>query len=328
MSYLILGSNSFSGASFINFLLEQNISNIFAVSRSDEYDKVLLSYKNNLNYMRVKFYKININDETQKLVELIYDYKIKYIINFSAQGMVSQSWNSPEQWFNTNTLALVKLLDKIHKFDFIKKFIQISTPEVYGNCNNISESMCLAPTSPYAASKASADLILHSYFKTHNFPVNFTRASNVFGAYQQLYRIIPKTILSIKKGNKLQLQGGGKALRNFIHIDDVSKMIFTIIHKAKSGEIYHLTSNKLISIYDLVKMISEELKVYMEDVVKIVDDRISQDSLYFMNGNKIKEEFSLEAQVDLKSGIKGVISWIEKDFDELIKYPDYYIHKI
>lgn len=327
MSYLVLGSNSFSAGSFINYILNNDDVDIFAVSRSDEYSNVLLAYKNNQYAHRVKFYKLDMNSDIEKIVELIEHNKIEYIINFAAQGMVAQSWDAPEQWFETNTLSLVKLLDKIYKFKFIKKFLQVSTPEVYGNCNNISESMYFAPSSPYAASKASADLALFTYFKTHQFPVNFTRASNVYGAYQQLYRIIPKTILSIKKGIKLPLQGGGKAVRNFIHINDVSRMTLEIIKRAPIGEIYHLTNDKLISIYDLVKLIAEQLDVDIDDCINVTEDRVGHDSLYLMSGEKALKELDLKPEIKLRDGISEVISWIEKDYDQLVQHPDYYIHK-
>lgn len=327
MSYLVLGSNSFSAGSFINYILNNDDVDIFAVSRSDEYSNVLLAYKNNPYAHRVKFYKLDMNSDIEKIVELIEHNKIEYIINFAAQGMVAQSWDAPEQWFETNTLSLVKLLDKIYKFKFIKKFLQVSTPEVYGNCNNISESMYFAPSSPYAASKASADLALFTYFKTHQFPVNFTRASNVYGAYQQLYRIIPKTILSIKKGIKLPLQGGGKAVRNFIHINDVSRMTLEIIKKAPIGEIYHLTNDKLISIYDLVKLIADQLDVDIDDCINVTEDRVGHDSLYLMSGEKALKELDLKPEIKLRDGISEVISWIEKDYDQLVQHPDYYIHK-
>ncbi len=328
MKYLILGSNSFSASSFINYILNHELNcKIFAISRSKEYDACQLPYKNNTKLNNVHFFQYNINTETDKIVQLIADEKIEYILNFAAQGMVAQSWDNPEQWFQTNSLSLVKLVDKIYNFPFIKKFIQVSTPEVYGSCNNIKESMCFYPSSPYAASKASADLILYTYFSTHNFPINYTRASNVYGPYQQLYRIIPKTILMIKKGEKLQLHGGGKAIRSFIHIKDVAAATLKIIHEAKAGEIYHLSDSKTIPIYNLVQLICELMGKNIHDCIDIVEDRIGQDSLYLMNNQKMIDDFNMQPNVSLKEGIKEVINWIELNYEELQKKPDYYKHK-
>lgn len=327
MTFLILGSNSFTGGSFINYLLDNTSAKIIAISRSAEYDKPLLAYNNNARYAEVEFYQLDLNDDLNAIVHLIEETHVDYIINYAAQGMVAESWKSPTEWFQTNTLSLVGLLDKIHKFSFIKKFVQISTPEVYGTCDGVKESMSFSPSSPYAASKASADLILNAYHVTHNFPVNYTRASNVYGPYQQLYRIIPKTILSIKKGVKLPLHGGGKAIRSFIHIDDVSESTFKIATEAKSGEIYHLSDDQAVSIFNLVKIISEELKVDLYDYVNITEDRVGQDSLYLMNGEKLSDDFELKPKIKLKEGIRTVIDWINHNYDDLTHYPDYYIHK-
>jgi len=327
MSVLVLGSNSFSGASFINYVLTNTNEKIYAISRSIEYEKELLAYKNNPNYKNIEFHQLDVNLDTKKIVALIEENRVEYIVNFAAQGMVAQSWDNPLHWYNTNVVALGNLLDGIYKFDFIKKFVQISTPEVYGADVDIKESMNFAPSSPYAVSKASADLLLYSYYKTHAFPVNYTRASNVYGAYQQLYRIIPKTILAIKSGSKLPLHGGGKAIRNFIHINDVAKKTYNILQNAKSGEIYHLSNNKSISIYDLVHMICEELSVDMEKYVDITDDRVGQDSIYQMNSDKYNNDFSKDEQINLRDGIREVIDWIQRDYGVLKTHPDYYIHK-
>lgn len=328
MKFLVLGSNSFSGGSFINYLLDnEKDAKIFAISRSKEYHHSLLAYKNNIHKEKVNFLQLDLNDDLDKIVDLIQDEKIEYIINFAAQGMVAQSWENPQEWFNTNTLSLVNLLNKIYKFDFIKKFVQASTPEVYGPCNNIKESMNFHPSSPYASSKASADLILYSYFITHGFPINYTRSSNVYGSYQQLYRIIPKTILMIKKKQKLQLQGAGKTIRSFIHIDDVCKATLKIAKDAKPGEIYHLSDNKTISIYDLVDLICKELNTNIKDNIEITEDRVGQDSLYLMNNDKLYIDFNIKPQIKLKEGIKEVVQWIENNYGDLKKFPDYYIHK-
>ena len=125
MKFLILGSNSFSGSSFINYLLNNEKSaKIFALSRSKEYHSALLPYKNNTRYKDVFFFQYNLNNDIDKIVELIYDEKIRYIINFAAQGMVAQSWDNPAQWFKTNSISLVSLIDKIYRFDFIDIFVR------------------------------------------------------------------------------------------------------------------------------------------------------------------------------------------------------------
>jgi len=328
MTYLVLGSNSFSGGAFIAYLLEKHPdAKVLAVSRSKEYHPTLLAYKHSPHQKSVHFFQLDINHDLDAITKLIADEKPHYIVNFSAQGMVSQSWENPEQWFQTNALSLVKLVDKIHTFSFIKKFVQVSTPEVYGPCNDMKESFCYAPSSPYAASKASADLALYAYFKTHDFPINFTRASNVYGTYQQLYRIIPKTILSIKKGEKLTLHGGGEAVRSFIHIKDVASATLEIAHNAPSGECYHISDTKTISIYNLVQRICSQLNVNFADVVTVGKPRVGEDSLYLLNADKLRHEFQWQPKVSLNEGIEEIIQWIESHIKVLETFPDYYIHK-
>ena len=141
---------------------------------------------------------------------MIKEFRPDYIVNFSAQGMVAQSWENPDQWFQTNGMALMSLADRLKQENYLKRFIQISTPEVYGSCSgHIKEDAALNPSTPYAASKASGDLSLIPYYKNYNFPVVFTRATNVYGAHQQLYRIIPRAVICIKQNKKTQLQGEG-----------------------------------------------------------------------------------------------------------------------
>ncbi|MBL1243441.1 MAG: GDP-mannose 4,6-dehydratase [Sulfurimonas sp.] len=328
MRYLVLGSNSFSGGSFIAYLLEHEIeSEVFAVSRSKEYEKALLTYKNHPKAANVTFYQYDLNRDLEQILLLIEEYKIEYIVNFAAQGMVAQSWENPAQWIETNTLSLTKLLSKIYKFPFIQRFVQASTPEVYGASLDIKESMCMAPSSPYAASKAAADMMLYSYFKTHAFPVCFTRSANVYGRYQQLYRIIPKTIMMIHKSEQLELHGGGLATRSFIHIDDVSHATLKILKEGKNGEIYHISSTKSITICNLVDVICQEMGVSFEKSVKVGIPRASEDTIYLMNADKLENELSVTPQVSLLDGIRDVIEWIERDFEILKEFPDFYIHK-
>ena len=328
MKYLIIGSNSFSGGSFIAYLLENEAkSEIFAVSRSKEYEKALLAYKNHPKAQKVNFYQYDLNRDLEQIVSLIESNKIEYIVNFSAQGMVAQSWDNPQQWVETNIMALTGLVNRIYKFDFIRRFVQASTPEVYGAAVEIKESMCMAPSSPYAASKAGADMMLYSYFKTHAFPVCFTRSANVYGRYQQLYRIIPKTIMMICKSEQLELYGGGLARRSFVHIDDVSRATLQILKEGKNGEVYHIGTTKSITIRDLVDVICQEMGVEFEESVKIGAPRTSEDTVYYMNTDKLRNELSVLPNVNLLDGIRDVVAWVKRDFKVLKEYPDFYIHK-
>ena len=207
---LVIGSNSFSGSWFIDLLLDRDYF-VYGISRSDENKKEFLKYRSNKKIKNFKFLKKNINQNKGIIfiTRLIKKKKIEYIINFAAQGMVAESWVKPVDWFKTNTLSTVNLINEIKNLK-IKKYLHISTPEVYGNIKKKKqESFIYNPSTPYAISRAATDMYLKKINAYFDFPAIFARASNVYGPHQQLYRIIPKTIFSIlsKKKNYTTWKG-------------------------------------------------------------------------------------------------------------------------
>src|SRR2546430_2709346 len=222
---LVLGSNSFSGASFVDFALSQGLE-VVGASRSPEPHAAFLPYRWNgaaQRKDRFRFEQLDLNKDTDRIAALVESWRPDYVLNFAAQSMVAESWLYPEHWYQTNVVANVKLHEKLRRLDFIRKYVHISTPEVYGSCQGlVTESAPFNPSTPYAASRAACDLHLMTFFRQYRFPVVFTRAANVYGPGQQLYRIIPRTVLSIRMGRKLPLHGGGHSVRSFIHIRDVA----------------------------------------------------------------------------------------------------------
>ena len=200
--YAVIGSNSFSGSSFVKHLCKQG-HEVLGISRSPELHPVFLAYKGHQDES-FSFHQLDLNQELDSVISTIGDFRPDYVVNFAAQGMVAQSWNKPGDWFQTNAVATVKLHDGLRKFDWLKRYVHISTPEVYGSCEGmVQEDHPFSPSTPYAVSRAAADMSLLSFIKAYNFPVVFTRAANVFGEHQQLYRIIPRTILYFLTGKKL-----------------------------------------------------------------------------------------------------------------------------
>ena len=182
----------------------------------------MLPYRYNKTPINFEFYQHDLNTDLESILEIVDKHKPSIIINFSAQGEVRNSWKYPEQWFLTNCLSVVKLTNQLRKRDFIKKYISVSTPEVYGATKkNIIENHNYYPSTPYAASKLAGDLHLITLFKHYSFPVVFTRSANVYGVHQQLYRIIPRTIIYLKLGKTIELHGGGASIRTFVNIKDV-----------------------------------------------------------------------------------------------------------
>ena len=326
--FLVIGSNSFSGSSFIAHLLSKKYD-VVGISRSKEPNNIFLPYKWSSYKKKFNFYQLDMNNNIKEIIELIGTLKPKYVVNFAAQGMVAQSWESPADWYNTNLLSQVKLHDKMRKFKFIKKYVHVTTPEVYGSTSGwIDESEFFRPSTPYAVSRAACDLHLLSFFKAYNLPVVFTRSANVYGVGQQLYRIIPRTILFSRIGRKLKLDGGGESMRSFININDVSSATELLALSGSVGSTYHISSTKSIMIKDLVLMICQMMEISFNDMVEISHDRLGKDQNYLLNSNKIRNEFNWKPLIALKEGIEQTISWIDENID-VVKNQNYnYIHKI
>ena len=323
---VVIGSNSFSGASFIRYALEQGVE-VIGISRSPEAERSFLPYKW-LKQSNFIFFELDLNHDLNKIMEIINSEKPDYVINFAAQSMVAQSWDHPEHWFMTNVVSTVKFHDQLRHCNFLKKYVHISTPEVYGSCEGfIKESTSYNPSTPYAVSRAAADMSLQSFFNAYQFPVVFTRAANVYGPGQQLYRIIPRTILFIMLGKTLQLHGGGISTRSFIHMKDVSEATLSIARKSPPGEIYHISTNTIISIHDLVKLICDTMNESFDKLAKVGKERLGKDAAYLLDSAKIRNNLGWEEKISLKEGIEEVIKWVESNLEELKKQPYEYIHK-
>ena len=324
---LVLGSNSFSGASFTDYLLEQGHS-VSGCSRSPEPHRAFLPYKWSHRPGTFRFYQYDLNRDLDALMDLIHRERPAFVINFAAQSMVAESWKNPDHWFMTNVVSTVRFHDRLRKCDFVKKYVHVTTPEVYGSTGGfIDESAPFNPSTPYAVSRAAADMNLKTFFAAYKFPVVFTRAANVFGPGQQLYRIIPKAILFIKLGRKLQLHGGGYSERSFIHVRDVADATTRIMREGAPGEAYHISTNRLISIRNLVRMICERMKARFEDCVEVVGERLGRDAAYRLDSNKVRNQLGWQDKISLEQGIDETIAWVERWLGDLKKQPFDYIHK-
>jgi|TARA_Y100000310_G_scaffold81608_2_gene78155 dTDP-glucose 4,6-dehydratase len=325
---VVIGSNSFSGSSFVRYLLCKG-HEVLGFSRSQEPEEVFLPYtwlKERLD--RFHFEKADLNRDLEKIVEILTQEKPSCIVNFAALGMVAESWKKPEDWYQTNVLAQVKFHELLRKLKFIKKYVHVTTPEVYGNMDGwIAESFNFSPSTPYAVSRASCDLHLKSFFEAYNFPVVFTRAANVYGPGQQLYRIIPRTILYARLGKKLPLHGSGESERSFIYIDDVADATYRIIFGGTEGQTYHISTQETISIRDLVMKICRLIKVEFTDLVEESEERLGKDQSYKLSTNKIHRELGWQDTVNLEQGITSTIKWVDSNLDILKNMPHEYIHK-
>lgn len=323
---LVLGSNSFSGASFVRRLLGLG-AEVVGISRSPEPIPPMLPYKWD-EHSGFTFHQLDLNHDLDEIMNVVQDFQPRFVVNFAAQGMVAESWQSPEDWFQTNAVANVKLHDRLRHCRFLEKYVHISTPEVYGSCEgSVIEDAQFNPSTPYAVSRAACDMSLKSFFRAYGFPVVFTRAANVYGPGQQLYRIIPRTILFIRLGLKLPLQGGGSSRRSFVHIRDVADGTLRVARNGVPGEVYHLSTRRLISIRELVELICARLKVAFADCVEIVGERLGKDDAYILDSTKARETLGWKDTIDLNAGIDETISWVDGNLGELKEQPFGYIHK-
>jgi len=324
---MVIGSNAFSASSYIDFLLTEGY-NVIGVSRSKEIDLVFRVYGKNQNLKKFTFKQIDLNHDLDALIKLINQEKIAYVINFAAQSMVAQSWDFPEHWYQTNVVGLAKLGSLLLKEKSIKKFVHFTTPEVYGSTSGLlKESLDFAPSTPYAVSRAAGDWHLKCLIENYGFPVIFTRAANVYGPGQQLYRIIPKTILSALTGQKLSLHGGGKSIRSFIHMNDVSSALIAIMTNGKTGESYHISTNEMISIFDLVKTLASLLEVGVEELIEQGPERPGKDFAYQLSSAKIRTELGWSDKTTLQEGLAGTLNWVKLNLDTLRTLPTTYEHK-
>lgn len=323
---IVIGSNSFSGAHFVDYALEQGLE-IVGISRSPEPHPVFLPYKKKKD-ASFRFFQLDLNRDLAAVMKIAEDFRPDYVVNFAAQSMVAESWRNPEHWFQTNVVATIKFHDHLRKYDFLKKYIHVSTPEVYGACEGlVKENTLYHPSTPYAVSRAAADMSLMSFQKAYNFPVAFTRAANVYGSGQQLYRIIPRTVLFFLIGKKLQLHGGGASVRSFIHIRDVADGTLRVARQAPLGEIYHFSTSRNISIRALVELIANQLKVEFNKHVEVVGERLGKDAAYLLDSSKAREKLGWNDQISLEQGIEETIAWVRDNLDVLKKQPLDYIHK-
>jgi len=324
---MVIGSNAFSASSFIDYLLTVGYK-VIGVSRSKEIDLVFRVYGKNQNLKNYTFKQIDLNHDLDAVIKLISHEKIEYIINFAAQSMVAQSWDFPDHWYQTNVVGLAQLGNLLLKEKTIKKFIHFTTPEVYGSTSGwLKESFNFAPSTPYAVSRASGDWHLKCLFENYGFPVIFTRASNVYGPGQQLYRIIPKTMLSALTRQKFSLQGGGKSVRSFIHMDDVSTALVAIMSDGRIGDSYHISTNEIISIFDLVKKVALLLEIDFEELVEQAPERIGKDFAYQLSSEKLRIELGWSDKIPLRVGLANTLTWIESNLDTLRVLPTTYSHK-
>ena len=317
---LVLGSSSFSGASMVKYLLDNNKYSVYGTFRRKKVS-TYLPYKFSKNFRLFKEYKIDLTKNSAQLLNLIAKIKPKFIIDFASICMVNESWKNSQIYFQTNVSSKIKMIEYLSQSNFLKKYVYISTPEIFGSSKKfIHENHSIFnPSTPYATSKLSAEILLRNYFSYSNLPLIISRFSNFYGPGQPLYRLIPKIIACIDSKNKFPIQGNGQSKRNFIFSYDFCNGINKILSKGKIGEIYHFSGNSFDSVMDTVKYLCD-LKAYnVKKLIKKTKSRISQDLVYKLNSKKTRKALNWKPVYTLKKGLKEIIIYHNKYFKNVSK---------
>ena len=309
---LVTGGMGFIGSNFIRYIL--NLNKDYKVINLDK-----LTYAGNpenLNQIdkkfpqKYKFYKVDICD-FEAVDKIVSNEKIDYIVNFAAESHVDRSIENPMIFSETNIFGTQTLLNIVKK-NKIQRFLQISTDEVYGsldfNGSAFTELTRLSPNSPYSASKASADLLVNSYYKTFDLPVNITRCSNNYGPYQFPEKLIPLMINNAMNDEDLPIYGEGINIRDWIYVDDHCEAVLKVLLEGKIGEVYNIGGDSEIANLDLVIKLLQILEK-PESLIKFVKDRPGHDLRYAINHEKITKELNWQPKINLEHGLEMTVQW-------------------
>ena len=310
MKLLVTGGLGFIGSNFIIKILEQKsdfeVVNVDAqLSGADKRNLSII--ENNKNYQFV-----NGNITNKRLMEELIS-KCDAVVNFAAESFVDRSINNADPFLVSNIRGTFTILDIITKQK--KRMIQISTDEVFGSLSKGSadEQTKFNPSSPYAATKAAAELLINSFSITHNSDVVITRCTNNYGPRQFPEKLIPKTIILAKQERSIPIYGNGKNLRDWIFVDEHCDAVYEILMKGKSGQAYNISANNEISNVQIVHKILE-IMGKSNDLIEFVEDRPGHDQRYSLDSSKIKNEFGWSTKINFEEGIRKTIEWYEKNF--------------
>ena len=318
MKILILGGACFTGIGVANFFGKKG-SEIIELSRQNRSRKTY--HPSEYSYHQIKHLEFDINKDINSFPEIIAAFKPEYIFNFLALGMVNPSWEKPSRWLQTNVVQLSKILEFLKGNKDLKLFVQASTPEVYGpqqiDDEPIEENCVYNPSSPYAVSKSAFDLFLRTYGGKNNIPFLITRAANIYGPCQPLYRVIPRLCYSALTKKEFILSGDGRATRSYLHVEDYSRSLDLLIKKGTLDEIVHISTQHFLSLNEVIETVGEVSGTNMSDIVTRGEARISEDIAYKMSNKKLKKLTGWEPNIALKDGILETLNWLQPRLEEI-----------
>ncbi len=330
-TYLVTGGAGFIGSNYIQYMFRKykdsiRIINVDCLTYAGNLEN-LVSVKDSENYIFIKEDICN----KEAIHGIFKKYEIDRVVHFAAESHVDRSIRNPQVFVNTNVIGTLNLLDAAkcaweaedgYKED--KKYLQVSTDEVYGSLKEESgyfyETTPVDPHSPYSASKASADMMVKAYIDTYRFPANITRCSNNYGPYQFPEKLIPLMINNALLGKKLPVYGDGRNVRDWLYVEDHAKAIDIVMEKGRLGQVYNVGGHNEKQNIEIVSLIIETLaellpegdpaKAYLNrDLIDYVEDRKGHDRRYAIAPDKIKAETGWEPEIMFAEGIRLTIEW-------------------
>lgn len=311
MNILVTGGAGFIGSHFIRHLLKNYPS--YQITNLDKltYAGNKVNCQDYADHERYAFVKGDIAD--RQLVDVL-TRAADAIINFAAETHVDRSIKDASDFLQTNVQGTHVLLEAAKEHG-TKKYIQISTDEVYGDIDegSFTEESPLKPSSPYSASKAAGDMLCLSYFRTHGVPVMISRCSNNYGSHQYPEKLIPFFIQKLIKGEKVPVYGDGRNVRDWLHVADHCKAIDLILHEGKVGNVYNVGAQNEQNNLEVTKRLLRALNL-PEDRIEFVEDRLGHDVRYSIDASKIQKELDWQPTVDFEEGFGETVEWYKQNF--------------
>ncbi|MBK5261218.1 MAG: dTDP-glucose 4,6-dehydratase [Peptostreptococcaceae bacterium] len=312
MKILITGGAGFIGSNFVYYYLERHpdwdVVCIDALTYAAKLKTLDRAIKNN----KFKFIKGDITDR-EFIFKIFEEEGFQVVINFAAESHVDKSIEDSTIFLKTNILGVQILMDACKEFN-VSRYHQVSTDEVYGDLPinrpdlKFTELSPVQASSPYAASKAAADLLVQSYYRTYSLPVTISRCSNNYGPYQFLEKLIPSMVVRALQGKKLYIYGDGCNVRDWLHVDDHCSAIDLILKEGESGEVYNIGGNSEKNNLEVVGRILEEMGKN-HDLIEFTEDRPGHDLRYAIDAAKMKLNFGWEPTIAFEEGIVSTIRW-------------------
>jgi dTDP-glucose 4,6-dehydratase len=324
-TYVVLGGNGVFGVHTASYLLQQaDTKKVICVGRNPEKPEPF-SLNLGKGDPRYVYHQIHVLFEHDRLLEMLDHERPDVIINYAAQGEGAASWKYSWRYFDTNATAIARIAEDLMKRNYMERWIQIGTSELYGSVNKPADESCpVLPTSPYAVSKAAGDMYLLSIAKTLDFRMNIIRPSNAYAPGQQLYRILPRAVVCGLSGQKLPLHGGGVAKKSYIHALDLARAIYLVAQKATLGKIYNVGPKEPVPIRHLVELAAKEMDISFDELCDVTPSRFGEDWIYWLDSSAIAADLGWKPTISLEDGIRDMVAWGRKYLSQLKLIPQIY----